>query len=127
MHISRVDLNLFTVFDAIYREGGITLASKRLYLSQPAVSHALARLRELLGDPLFERRGNEMIPTPKARELAATIGSSLGSLERMLNSTGNFDPATSQRAFTVAIRESHEGSFLPELMAEIGRDAPHID
>ena len=72
MHISRVDLNLFTVFDAIYREGGITPASKRLHLSQPAVSHALARLRELLDDPLFERRGNEMIPTPKARSLAAT-------------------------------------------------------
>ena len=50
MQLSQIDLNLFTVFDAIYREGGITPASKRLHLSQPAVSHALARLRELLGD-----------------------------------------------------------------------------
>ena len=48
MQLSRIDLNLFTVFDAIYREGGITPASKRLHLSQPAVSHALGRLRELL-------------------------------------------------------------------------------
>ena len=54
MQLSRIDLNLFTIFDAIYRDGGITPASKRLHLSQPAVSHALARLRELLDDPLFE-------------------------------------------------------------------------
>lgn len=127
MQMSRVDLNLFTVFDAIYREGGITPASKRLHLSQPAVSHALARLRELLDDPLFERRGNEMIPTPKARGLAATIGTSLGSLEQMLNRAGSFDPATSQRGFTIAVREAYEASFLPELVAGISRDAPHVD
>lgn len=127
MHISRVDLNLFTVFDAIYREGGITLASKRLHLSQPAVSHALARLRDLLDDPLFERRGNEMIPTPKARALAATIVSSLGSLEHVLNSASQFDPAADQRTFRIAVRESHEASFLPQLMADIGRTAPQVD
>ena len=80
MQLSRIDLNLFTVFDAIYREGGITPASRRLHLSQPAVSHALGRLRELLNDPLFERRGHEMIPTPLARSLADSIASSLGSL-----------------------------------------------
>ena len=73
MDLSKIDLNLFTVFDAIYREGGITSASKRLHLSQPAVSHALARLRELLNDPLFERHGNEMIPTPRARVGAGQI------------------------------------------------------
>ena len=67
MQLSRVDLNLFTIFDAIYRDGGITPASRRLHLSQPAVSHALARLRELLDDPLFERRGHDMVPTPLAR------------------------------------------------------------
>jgi DNA-binding transcriptional LysR family regulator len=127
MHLSRIDLNLFTVFDAIYREGGITPASKRLHLSQPAVSHALARLRELLDDPLFERRGNEMVPTPLARSLAVTIGSSLGSLEQMLHRAGRFDPASSQRRFIVAVRESHELTFLPALMAGLGREAENID
>uniref|UniRef100_UPI0032218A7A LysR family transcriptional regulator n=1 Tax=Ralstonia pseudosolanacearum TaxID=1310165 RepID=UPI0032218A7A len=53
MHISRVDLNLFVVFDAIYSEGGITAAARTLNLTQPAVSHALGRLRELFDDPLF--------------------------------------------------------------------------
>lgn len=127
MPLSRIDLNLFTVFDAIYREGGITPASKHLHLSQPAVSHALARLRELLGDQLFERHGNEMVPTPMARTLAVTIAQSLGSLEHMLHRAGHFDPPTSQRHFTIALRESQEVAFLPPMTAHIRREAPNID
>lgn len=127
MHLSRIDLNLFTVFDAIYREGGITSASKRLHLSQPAVSHALGRLRELLDDPLFERHGNDMVPTPLARSLAVTIGSSLDSLEQMLHRAGRFDPAVSQRRFTIAVRESQEVTFLPALLERIALSAPSID
>ena len=123
MHLSRIDLNLFTVFDAIYREGGITPASKRLHLSQPAVSHALARLRELLDDPLFERHGNEMIPTPKARALAVTISQSLGSIEQMLQRGGHFDAAVSQRSFTIASRESQEVAFMPALVQRVAREA----
>ena len=100
MQLSRIDLNLFTIFDAIYRDGGITPASKRLHLSQPAVSHALARLRELLDDPLFERRGHDMVPTPLARSIAANVAISLGGLEQLLQRSGRFDPATSPRTFT---------------------------
>jgi DNA-binding transcriptional LysR family regulator len=127
MQLSRVDLNLFTVFDAIYREGGITAASKRLHLSQPAVSHALARLRELMNDPLFERHGNEMVPTPLARTIAATIGKSLGDLEQMMHRAGRFDPASSERTFAIAVRESQESGFLPTLIERIAREAPNID
>jgi DNA-binding transcriptional LysR family regulator len=126
MQVSRIDLNLFTVFDAIYREGGITAASKRLHLSQPAVSHALARLRELLGDPLFERQGNQMIPTPRARAFAATIGQSLGELERMLHGASAFDPATSRRKFVIALRETHELELLPKIGRLLGKRTPGI-
>lgn len=127
MQLSRIDLNLFTVFDAIYREGGITPASRRLHLSQPAVSHALARLRELLDDPLFERHGNAMVPTPKARALAATIGRSLGALEHMMQFAGQFDPAKTERTFTIAVREAIEISFLPALVCRVRQDAPNVD
>jgi DNA-binding transcriptional LysR family regulator len=127
MQLSRIDLNLFTVFDAIYREGGITAASKRLHLSQPAVSHALARLRELLNDPLFERHGNQMVPTPLARSLAVTIGSSLNSLEQMMHRAGRFEPENSERTFRIAVRESQESSFLPTLVERIAQRAPNID
>jgi DNA-binding transcriptional LysR family regulator len=127
MQLSRVDLNLFTIFDAIYREGGITPASKRLHLSQPAVSHALARLRELLDDPLFERRGHEMVPTPLARSLAATVASSLDNLDQLLKSAGRFDAATTGRRFRIAARESHEFSFLPMLIAHVAGSAPNVE
>jgi DNA-binding transcriptional LysR family regulator len=127
MQLSRIDLNLFTVFDAIYREGGITPASRRLHLSQPAVSHALGRLRELLNDPLFERRGHEMIPTPLARSLADSISNSLGGLEQMLQRVGHFEPGSAQRCFTIAARESHELTFLPTLMARIASEASHVN
>ena len=61
MHIGRVDLNLYVVFDAIYSEGSITRAASKLNLTQPAVSHALSRLREVYQDALFVRRGNRMV------------------------------------------------------------------
>jgi DNA-binding transcriptional LysR family regulator len=127
MQLSRIDLNLFTIFDAIYRDGGITPASKRLHLSQPAVSHALARLRELLDDPLFERRGHDMVPTPLARSIAAGIATSLGGLEQLLKRSGQFDLGTSQRSFTIAMREVTELPFLPALMERLGREAPNLD
>jgi DNA-binding transcriptional LysR family regulator len=126
MSISQVDLNLFTVFDAIFREGGITAASKRLHLSQPAVSHALGRLRDVLGDPLFERQGNAMIPTPRARSLAGAIRSSLHGLEELLSSAVDFDPAVTKRKFAIATRESHELSLLP-LFEQIARAAPGLE
>ena len=80
VHINRVDLNLFIVLDAIYREGNITRASQKLYLTQPAVSHALGRLRELLKDPLFVRQGTQMIPTPYTRQLIVPIQQALQTL-----------------------------------------------
>jgi DNA-binding transcriptional LysR family regulator len=126
VQLSQIDLNLFTVFDAIYRERGITAASKRLHLSQPAVSHALARLRELLGDPLFERHGNEMIPTPHARELADTINHSLGDLEKLLQGGARFDPTVHRRSFTIAMRDAHETTFLPPMLDALHTAAPHI-
>ena len=127
MQLSRIDLNLFTIFDAIYHEGGITAASKRLHLSQPAVSHALARLREILNDPLFERHGNEMRPTPLARMLAASIRESLGGLEQMLQRAGQFDPASSSRRFTIAVREAQEVAFLPRLVVQLTEQAPNVE
>lgn len=125
--MSRIDLNLFTIFDVIYREGGITPASRHLHLSQPAVSHALARLRELFQDPLFERRGHEMVPTPLARSLAATVTRSLGDLERLLQRAGRFDPASSERTFSIGVRESHEPFLLPAILACLGQSAPGVD
>lgn len=127
MHISRIDLNLFVIFDTIYSEGGITAASHALNLSQPAVSHALARLRTLLGDPLFERRGRAMVPTPLARSVIDPIRAALRAMEGTLNETARFDPATGARRFTLAFRDILEPIIVPPLMAAISADAPGIE
>ena len=84
MHLSRIDLNLLVVFDTVYVEGSITAASRKLNLSQPAVSHALARLREVVGEPLFERRGRGIAPTPLARSIAGPVRDALAAVERTL-------------------------------------------
>jgi DNA-binding transcriptional LysR family regulator len=85
MHLSKVDLNLFVVFDTIYAEGGITRASRRLNLSQPAISHALGRMRLMFDDPLFIRHGHAMTPTPLARRMIEPIRQSLQGLEVTLS------------------------------------------
>jgi len=93
MHISRIDLNLFTVFDAIYTEGSITRAGRRLNLTQSAISHTLGRLRQTFGDTLFERRGHAMVATPLAHQAIAPIREALQQLETALHPTRRFDPA----------------------------------
>src|SRR5262249_935344 len=119
MHLSRVDLNLFVVFDAIYAEGGITRASQRLNLSQPAISHALARLREMFGDELFVRHKRTMRPTPMARQLIEAVRQSLQGLERTLTQVDRFDPTTARKRFTVGIRDPLEAAILPRLLKQI--------
>ena len=127
MHLNRIDLNLFVVLDAIYTEGGITRAAKKLHLTQPAISHALARLRLMFDDPLFKREGRAMVPTPLARRLMEPLRRSLRSLEITLNEASAFDPATSQKRFTIAVRDVLESTLLPGFMKRITRLAPHIE
>jgi DNA-binding transcriptional LysR family regulator len=127
VHLSRVDLNLFVVLDAVYTEGGITAASKRLNLTQPAVSHALGRLRELFGDPLFIRRGRQMVPTPLARQMIDPVRQALQGLETTLTRTSRFDAATARKHFTVGMRDVRELNVLPNLLREVVRAAPHVD
>lgn len=127
MHIDRVDLNLLVVFDAIYTEGGITRASEKLHLTQPAISHALGRLRELFGDPLFKREGRAMVPTPLARNLIGTVQRSLRDLQIMFNDIDHFDPATTEKKFTLGMRELPEATVLPQLLQNATRSAPQVE
>jgi DNA-binding transcriptional LysR family regulator len=127
MHLASVDLNLFVVFDTIYAEGGITRASRRLNLSQPAISHALGRLRLMFDDPLFTRHGHAMTPTPLARRMIEPIRQSLQGLEVTLNKVDRFDPASATKRFVVGMRDALESSVLAPLMREVASQAPHVD
>ncbi|WP_432382101.1 LysR family transcriptional regulator [Duganella sp. P38] len=123
MHISKVDLNLFIVLEAIYAEGSITRASQKMNLTQPAISHALKRLRELFDDPLFERQGHVMTPTPLTRSIIEPVRRALRGFEVTLTGAARFDAASSARNFAVAVRDVLEASVLPPLMAGIAREA----
>lgn len=127
MHISKVDLNLFVVFDAIYTEGGVTRAGEKLNLTQPAISHSLGRLREICRDPLFVRQGHRMVPTPLARNLIEPVRRSLRVLETSLNEIDRFDPATAKRRFTIGLRFALESTVLPPLLRELSQRGPTID
>jgi DNA-binding transcriptional LysR family regulator len=126
MHLSRIDLNLFVVFEAIYSEGSVTRASRKLSLTQPAISHALGRLRLLFNDPLFERQGHAMVSTPLARNLIEPVRRALRGFEVTLSGLEQFDPATSDKQFTLAVRDVLEATILPPLTARMRKDAPQV-
>lgn len=126
MHISKVDLNLFIVFEAIYAEGSITRASLKMNLTQPAISHALNRLRQLFDDPLFERQGHVMTPTPLARSIIDPVRRALRGFEVTLNGVARFEAVSSERSFSLGVRDVLEATVLAPLMAGIARDAPAV-
>ena len=90
------------VLDVLLQERNVTRAAKRLHRTQSATSHALGRLREQLGDPILVRVGGEMRPTPKAERLAGEVSRILRTIGRVLAQEGAFDPATTDRVFTLA-------------------------
>lgn len=124
--LARLDLNLLVTFEALYSEGHVTRAARRLGLSQPATSHALARLRTLFADPLFTRIPRGIIPTPRARALAEPIRRALRDIEGTLTAP-QFDPATARRTFRIATADFGQIVLLPPLLEQLGRTAPHID
>jgi DNA-binding transcriptional LysR family regulator len=122
----RIDLNLFRVFEVVYRERNLTRAAAILHLSQSAISHALARLREQLGDPLFVREGRGVAPTPEARRLAPAIAQALGILQDSVGRLKEFDPVQDARTFTLSMPEQLEPVLLPAIIAAVRERAPRV-
>ncbi len=126
MDIRKLDLNLLVVLEAIHAEGSLTRAAQRLHLSQPAVSHALARLREALDDPLFLRQGNRMVPTSRTRRLMGPLHEALGLIGEAVTEGARFEPATSRQLFHLGLRDVFEATTLPALLGQIAREAPGV-
>jgi DNA-binding transcriptional LysR family regulator len=127
INLSRVDLNLLVVLEAIVAEGGVSRAAARLNLTQPAVSHALARLRELFDDPLFVREGRNLAPTSLTKRLIEPLRQTLHDLGTLIERGQSFDPARARTVFTVSMRDPLEVLLLPKLMKRLSREAPGID
>ena len=121
----RIDLNLLVTFEAIYRSRNLTAAGQGLGLSQPAMSHALGRLRSTFNDPLFVRLPRGLQPTPVADEIAPALMEGLavvrGSLQRK-----TFDAAKSLRVFNIGMGDIAEVVHLPRLVREVHNSAPHV-
>jgi DNA-binding transcriptional LysR family regulator len=126
MNVQGLDLNLLRVFDAVLRDRSVTSAARRLGLTQPAVSNALARLRALFEDALFVRTPTGMDATPFSRELAEPVRQALALLESALAHGPGFDSATSTRAFRFYMSDLGQIEFLPPLVERAQRVAPGV-
>jgi DNA-binding transcriptional LysR family regulator len=124
VHLGQVDLNLFVVLEAIYRERNITRAGRQLNLTQPAISHALKRLRDLLRDPLFVRQGPHMVPTPFTRNMIDEVRQALQLLEVNLHESRSFVPEHARRSFHLSLWEYMEALILPSLVQRLLFTAP---
>jgi DNA-binding transcriptional LysR family regulator len=124
MDIRAVDLNLLKAFDALIRERAVTRAAGRIGLSQPAMSHALSRLRSLFADDLFVRTPNHMEPTARAREIAPLVSAAIEHIEAALNLGIGFDPTKSTGIFTAGMAEYAEVALVGRLAEAFARQAP---
>ncbi|MFT4173831.1 MAG: LysR family transcriptional regulator [Rhodocyclaceae bacterium] len=124
--LRRLDLNLLTVFDALYRCRSVAAAADELAMSPSACSHALARLRNALSDELFVRYGNAMQPTAQADQMAGAIGDALRQLADGLGQAGPFIAARSTQSFVLTASDFTAFAFLPGFIARIAAQAPHV-
>src|SRR5262249_27237607 len=121
-----LDLNLLRVFDAVMDERSVLRAGNRVGLSQSAVSHALARLREILGDDLFVRTATGVNPTARALAMATPIREALIRIDLAVASA-RFDPAAPRRQFTLAASDYITAVIIPEILGLLKLEAPNVD
>lgn len=116
MRLNKVDLNLFVVFDAIYKQGNLTRAAEVLCITQPAVSNALSRLRQLYDDELFVRTGKGMVPTLLAENIVPSVQSALQLLSSSLEEAQIFDPFQSEKTFRLSMNDMAEAMVMPKFL-----------
>lgn len=126
MKLSHLDLNLLRVFDAIFKHRSLTLAGDELSVSQPAISHALRRLRVAYGDELFFRTPGGMMPTPFSKEIAGDIGDALNIIKSTIDASAVFDPLQSTRHLRFHMGDLAELLVTPVLLRLMDKSAPNM-
>ncbi|HMA48925.1 MAG TPA: LysR family transcriptional regulator [Magnetospirillaceae bacterium] len=126
MNWRKLDLNLLLIFDALMLDRNVTRAGMRLGMTQPAISHALARLRRSLGDELFVRAPEGMRPTPRAELLAPPIHQALKDIRFAVSGAASFCPLTDERVFTIAVNNYSALVLAAPLTAATAAEAPGI-
>ena len=125
--LSRIDLNLLVLFEAVMQERHVGRAAHRLHLTASAVSHGMSRLRVAFDDPLFLKHPKGVVPTARATALAGPIKQALEQIRNIVGGAERFDPAKSQRRFTIGAPDAIAAAVLPSLLSQISRTAPGID
>lgn len=125
--LAGVDLNLLVVFAVLSEEGSVTRAAKRLGRTQSAVSHALDRLRAAVGDDLFTRTGQRMVPTARAEALRDPVARLLAEARGLMSRPASFAPEVSSRRFAISASDFMTLALLPGLAALLRREAPGVD
>ena len=120
-----LDLNLLRVFDEVMAERSLTRAARNLHLTQPAVSNALRRLREALGDELVQRSGQGMAPTPRARAIWPAVRESLDQLQRSLTPS-EFIPGQAHTSFVLSMADATAAELMPGLVDILETEAPGV-
>lgn len=123
---SRLDLNLLRLFDAVMQTGSVSRAAQHLGLTQSAASNGLARLRDVLGDPLFIRRPGGVEPTARARDLAEPVADALSALRAAIDGQSRFDPAAVDAEVVIGTSDHAELVLAPLLVARLETAAPHL-
>lgn len=126
MNLRNIDLNLLVIFNALMEERHVTRAGHQVGLSQPAMSSALSRLRQLFQDELLVRTPSGMEPTPRATALAGAVRQILRQTETLLDNPTDFTPATAHRAFRLRMSDMLLLCLMPSLAARAGHEAPHV-
>lgn len=126
MRFKGLDLNLLVALDALLTERSVSAAAQRLHLSQPAMSAALRRLREQLGDPLLVPHGKRMIPTAHGAGLAQSVSQLLGQCDSLLASSAAFDPGTSRRVFNLCASDYMTETVVTPLVRSLSSLAPQV-
>jgi DNA-binding transcriptional LysR family regulator len=124
--MSRPDLNLLITLDVLLAEGSVARAAQRLRLSPSAMSRALARLREAMGDPLLVRAGRGLVPTPRALELRERVSQLVQGGEAVLRPAEKLNLKQLVRTFTLRTSEGFVENFGPDLIARVGEEAPGV-
>ena len=126
INLGRIDLNLLVALDALLSEQSVTKAAARVGLGQSAMSHNLARLRDLFGDELLVRAPGGMRPTPRANALAERVRIALADIEALVSRDADFDPGKAERTFRIGLPNSVEMLLGPALLATICAEAPGL-
>jgi DNA-binding transcriptional LysR family regulator len=125
--MNEIDFRLLVALHALLDTESVSGAARRSGVTQSAMSHTLARLRDLFGDPLLVRSGRAMRPTPRALELREPLAELVASARRLISRSQRFDPATSERRFALSAPDSAALVLLPPLLRRLARNAPRVD